>query len=226
MNFVAHVKEGDLVSRMSNYLFSDIDSSVVNVSLILRNLDKPMLSLGDYLDLGFTVATTANPVFVAMDLSKKLVSRAIQNRLDAHTDLFHHDAKDEHLSSKSYGFLSNANPEDRDLIKKTFTAELTIPFLADAQNAVHGLLSDLNNDEVDGILNSTKAIGVIAGTAASLATAASPIKAGMICMKQANPCTIAVENLNNYGRLALDVMARLYHQVFTPEINKSKSCVC
>ncbi|NDH08380.1 MAG: hypothetical protein EBY16_01955 [Gammaproteobacteria bacterium] len=139
INFVAHVKKGDLVSRTGTYLFSNTDPDVVDVSLSLRALDKPILTIGDCLDIGFTVATTANPMIAAASLTKNLVSRAMKNSVAAHKDFFHHDAKDSELSAKSYGFLRNTNPEDRNAIKETFEEDMTNNrFLKGAQTALHG----------------------------------------------------------------------------------------
>lgn len=181
MNFVAHVKKGDFVSRTGTYLFSDIDNKVVDVSLVLRELDKPCMTLGNYLDVGFA-GVTAGPVGVLTSLIHNMARNYVRNRLQAHSDFFHHD-KDHVLLPESFGMCRNEHSKDRALIKEVFEENIVthIPGSARIQSALHRMLDGLTSEELWGM-------GACLGGAATLANAAM-VTAGAV--SSANPLKIA-----------------------------------
>ena len=163
INFIAHVKEGDFVSRTGQYLFSDIDPSVVNVTLILRDLDKPCMTLGDCLSVGMTAATTCSPAWIALESIKTLGVRYVENRVEAHTDFFYHDNEGiSRTDTTVHGIYRNANVEDREKIKHVFKSNIlaNIPFAKGIQEVLFKRTNELSTSDFLGLAAATRSVVV------------------------------------------------------------------
>jgi hypothetical protein len=177
-NFIAHIKEGDFVSRTGAYIFSDVLPETANVSLIKLPLGKPCITLSDAVDIGVTAATSLNPVWIAVKTTKTLAERYVSNRLEAHGDFFFHEKEDKTDKYFGYGVLSNQIPEDREVIQKTLTRNLIacVPFSASLQQAAYAMTEGLTNDEVHGTLECLGSIPRCVSIAGDCLAAASPGK--------------------------------------------------
>ncbi|MBT4963195.1 MAG: hypothetical protein HON32_03350 [Francisellaceae bacterium] len=215
MNFVAHVKKGDFVSRVGSYLFSDIDPSVVDVTLILRDLNKPMVTLGDFWDVGFSAATTGNPIWTAISLVKKCFSRYFTNRLQAHSDLFHHDDDDKDMPSM-FGVYRNANPEDREKIKHIFDKDLVskIPYSKEIQAALFGVLNGTTNEELQGMSISAQSLLTCVNVAIDLTLAGvqSIPKAAVSAARNSQKVVTAIEELQQHAQNTKQGFLNLYNR--------------
>ena len=217
INFVAHVKQGDFVSRTGTYLFADSSAEVADVSLIYRNLDKPCMTVGDCLDVGF-VCATAGPVGAVSSVIKHLGKNYVENRIQAHTDLFHHDAEHD-LLTETYGIYQNSNVQDREKIKKVFEKDLTasIPGAKVIKTTLHDLCHDLKSNELDSIGScaSSAAQLVDAGVTIAAALANGPVQAAVEVAKQSSTISSAIEEVNKHSKVAQRGLWSLFTSCFT-----------
>jgi hypothetical protein len=210
MSFVAHVKKGDFVSRTGTYIFSDIDSSVVDVSLILRNLDKPCMTLGNYLDVGITGAT-GGPVGMVASLVKNLTKNYVLNRLQAHSDLFHHNP-DGSLALGGTGIYNNVNPEDVATITKVFERDLTakIPYSKAIKGLLHRRLQHLSSDELSGLSVCAGATLNLVDAAAALAVTGNPVEAGAVLANKFATINTSINAINGQHEQARRGLSNLF----------------
>ncbi len=216
ISVLAHVKQGDFVSRMGDHVLSDIDPSVASVQLDMRANDKPILNMGDVLGIGMVAVGTANPVAVAGTTISKVLSRYWKNRIQAHKDKFHHEQDDRtntKMTGPTYAVLSNQNPWERDrivhVLKKNDLKH--VPAHKEVSTTIHGCVNTLNSQEVCGTAQTVADVAAVVATGACLFTAPSFGSA----MRFASSTGAAVSNtsenkrsLCSAGRKLLNVFRR------------------
>ena len=154
ISLFSHIKQGDFVSRTGGTLFPNIDSSVVRVTMDMRSLDKPRVTLGDAMELGFTIAAVgANPFLTTMAATKIALTRYGQNRLEAHTDFFYHDKTDKTYSTMlpgAYGLYTNADLKQREYIEHVFNKNdrQYIPLHSEISGKIFERTRCLNSEEL------------------------------------------------------------------------------
>lgn len=174
VDFKAHIKQGDFVSRTGGTLFGDVGPEVAQVTLDMRALDKPILRLIDVVTIASAVATitstgliVAEPVLacasvVAVTASTTL-QRYTQNRLEAHVDRFSPcadqldfdtAAHDKSLETGVYGVYSNNFAEDRKKIEHIFSKNdlKHIPYHNACSKALYSIFQEVSSEEVINVL--------------------------------------------------------------------------
>lgn len=150
INFITHVKDGDFVSRTGAHIFADVEPDLADVTLIQAKLDKPCVTLGDAVDVGFAAVTSFNPVWLGVKSMLALANRYVSNRVEAHKDYFYHDRDTKAETTLAAGVYSNHNPEDRATIHSVLSEDIVsvIPYANEIQQFMFRLTNGLNNDEV------------------------------------------------------------------------------
>ncbi len=173
IKFIAHVKDGDFVSRTGAHIFSNVGPELADVSLVKLNLGKPCVTLGDAFDIGFAAITSFNPIWLGIKSMVTLAKRYILNRMDAHKDYFYHNREDKTEKYFAYGIYSNSIPEDRKIISDVLSEDIVsaIPGARAIQQYVFGLTDGIDNDEMRGLIAGAGAILPAVRTIADLAIA-------------------------------------------------------
>jgi hypothetical protein len=230
LNFTAHIKRGDFVSRMGTYLFADIDPDIADVALIVRKLDKSAMTLGDGIDAGFTAATTLSPIWTAFVLVKNFFNRYFKNRVEAHRDFFYHDKDSQTLlaDSDAYGIYHNANIEHRTDIKNLFEKDLTanISYAMTYKALLHEQLRDLNSDELKSLGACVGHAAVLADVALATATAETPMKMVVAAYKKASQAGTALQGIQKHQESATSGFLKFYNassQKVVPEFPEETS---
>jgi len=223
INLLAHIKQGDFVSRTGNYIFSDVDPEIAVVQLDFRALDKPWVTLKDALDVGLVAFTTGgSPIPIAICAASAISSRYVSNRLAAHQDFFYHDADDPTFSKLlplvDHDYLSNISSEDRIRISHIFTKNdlQRVPMHKPIAKVVYDATQHLDNADVkalatcfsSALITAPKVCEVVArssrGSVSGITSAA----------KHLSTFSLFASNITKHGPQVASAVQKIWAQIF------------
>jgi len=164
MSLLANVRQGDIVSRTGEYIFSDIDPKIVKVSLHSKPLNKALVTPKGVLSVGcVAMLSSAAPFPIVSSAVSGLLSCYIRHIIQAHreTIFWKPDAQTcTQLLPECYGVLTNVSEEDRPRIFEVFKESLLrkMPMLHPLHNWLFEFLKPLNNEDVTVLVSIFKAI--------------------------------------------------------------------
>jgi hypothetical protein len=164
MSLLANVRQGDVVSRTGEYIFSNIDPNIVKVSLHCKPLKKPLLTPKGVLSFGCVAMLSSGAPFpIVSSAVYGLLSCYVKHTIQAHreTIFWKPDAQPcTQLSPECYGVLTNVSEEDRPRIFEVFNESLLrkMPMLHPLHNWLFEFLKPLNNEDVTVLVSIFKAI--------------------------------------------------------------------
>lgn len=223
INLLAHIKQGDFVSRTGNYIFSDIDPEIAGVYLDLRALDKPWVTMKDALDVGFVAFTTGgSPIPMAICAASAISSRYVSNRLAAHQDFFYHDADDRTFSTLlplvDHDYLSNISSEDRMRISHIFTKNdlQRVPMHQPIAKVVYDATQHLDNADVKAVATCISSALIAAPKVCEVVASSSRGSASgiMSAAKHLSEISLFASNITEHGPQVASAVQKIWAQIF------------
>ena len=223
INLLAHIKQGDFVSRTGNYIFSDIASEIAVVHLDFRALDKPWVTLKDALDVGFVALTTGgSPIPMAISAASAISSRYVSNRLAAHREYFYHDVDDRTFSTLlplvDHDYLSNISKEDRVRISHILTKNdlQHLPKHQSIAKVVYDATQHLNNADVKAVATCiSSALTAAPKVCEVVSTSSRGGVSGVIsAVKHLSTISLFASNIAEHGPQVASAVQKIWGQIF------------
>jgi len=218
INLVAHIKQGDFVSRTGGYIFANIDPDVASVYMDFRAIDKPWVTLKDALDVGFVAFTTGGaPIPMVISAATTVSSRYVSNRVAAHRDFFYHYTPDRTFSTllpEDHAYLSNASTEERNRILHVFTKNdlKYVPMHDKITRGVYNSTQHFNNNDVKAVAVCLSSVAIAVPKICEVASSATrgPVSGVMSAAKHLPAISVFANNVCEHGSRAASAVQKIF----------------